>query len=102
MKPLNYLPIFEGLMRGVLHATVQKPWFRLPASPLLKADKQAIHNCWGFGEYAENNYKFSETAYKNGSECRNLWKAVSSSICCPERRKAASLLFIPTNFYDHY
>ena len=45
MKPLNYLPIFAGLMRGILHATVQKPWFRLPASPLLKADKQTIHNC---------------------------------------------------------
>ncbi len=40
MKPLNYLPIFEGLMRGVLHATVQKPWFRLLTSPLLKADNR--------------------------------------------------------------
>ena len=77
MKPLNYLPIFEGLIRGGLHATVQKPWFRLPASLLLKADKQTIHNCWGFGEYAENKNNFSETAYKIGSECRYLWRAVS-------------------------
>ena len=72
MKPFNYLLIFAGLMRVVLHATVQKPWFRLPASPLLKADKQAIHNCYGLGEYAENKNKFLETAYKNGSECRYL------------------------------
>ena len=78
MKPFRNSQIFVGLMRGGLHATVQKPWFRLPASPLLKADKQAIHNCWGFGEYAENNYKYSETAYKIGSECRYLWEDLSS------------------------
>lgn len=87
MIPLNYLLIFAGLMRGVLHATVQKPWFRLPASSLLKADKQTIHNCWGFGEYAENKNNFSETTYKIGSECRYLWRVVSRVLNhkCPKK-----------------
>ena len=51
-------------MRVVLHANVQKPWFRLPASLLLKADKQTIHNCWGFGEYAEIKTTFPKSLIK--------------------------------------
>ena len=45
--------------------------------PFTMLDMQITHfNRACFSEYAEDYYKFSETAYKIGSECRYYWRAV--------------------------